>query len=177
MSAPSVPSTPDPDPHVLAASEPGTYSLGREPLTVTLRVPEERRGRLADLAAGSRPGSLRLVIEEIELRHPGGVYEVHLEPPADGTPGSRSPSFVGHVAVYGKVGDTPESTRTFDVTERAHALWGRGGPSAIQPIRVTIVPSERSDHDQAAAAQAPEGSLRFRRIALVERPPAAPPGR
>jgi hypothetical protein len=158
---------------VLATSEPGPYRLGREPLTVTLRVLEERRGRLADLAAGSRRGSLRLVIEGIELLRPGGVYEVHLEAPAGGTLDSRSPSFVGHVAVYGRVGETPESTRTFDVTERIRALWGRGGAAAIGPIRVAFVPSERNDRDEAASSQAPEVSLRFGRIALVERPPAS----
>jgi hypothetical protein len=160
---------------VLATSEPGPFQLGREPLTVTLRVPEGSRARLADLVSGSRPGSLRLFVEGIELLHPGGVFEVHLEAPEGGTPDSRSPSFLGHVAVYGHAGETPESTRTFDVTERLRALWGRGGPSAIGPLRVTFVPGERSDHDRAASSQAPEATLRFRRVALVERPPA--PGR
>ncbi len=149
----------------LAASEPGPYTLGREPLTVTLRLPEERRERLASLAAGTS-GSLRLFVEGIEMLHPGAVYEVHLEPSQGRTPGSTDPSFVGNVAIFGKAGEGRESTRSFDVTDRARALLGHGGPAA-GPIRVTFVPSDRAEGSQAGA---PEAFIRFRRVALVERP-------
>jgi hypothetical protein len=147
----------------LAMSEPGPYTLGHEPLSVTLRLPEDRRERLAAVAAGKQPGTLRLVVEGIEMLHPGAVYDVHLEPAAGRTPSSSEPSFLGHIAIYGKPGETPESSRGFDVTERARALWSRG-PAG--PIQILFVPSDRDE------ARAPEASLRFRRVALVERPPA-----
>ena len=166
MNAPAVPSSPETGAE-LAASEPGPYTLGREPLTVTLRVPEDRRERLAAIAAGSRPGSLRLVIEGIELLHPGAVHEVHLEPPEGRAPLSTDPSIVGHLALFGKPGEAPESTRTLDVTQRIRAL-----PAGAREIRVTFMPGDRGE---APASGFPEASLRFRRIALVERPPA-PPG-
>lgn len=149
----------------LAMSEPGPYTLSHEPLSVTLRLPEDRRERLAAVAAGKQPGKLRLVVEGIEMLHPGAVYDVHLEPAAGRTPGATEPSFLGHIAIYGKPGETPESSRGFDVTERARALWGRGSTG---PIRILFVPSGRGE----AATEAPDALLRFRRVALVERPSA-----
>jgi hypothetical protein len=159
MSSPSAPSA-------LATSEPGPYELGREPLTVVLRVPEESRARLADLARDlqqGRPGNLRLAVEGVEILRPGGVYEVHLEPPEGGSPGPSSPSFVGHIAIYSKAG-TRASTRTFDVTKRIRSL-PRDWPAAS--VRITFVPAERAG-EEAGPASGPV--LRFRRIALVERP-------
>lgn len=161
--SPSSASGPSKSSAELAMSEPGPYTLGHEPLSVTLRLPEDRRERLAAVATGQRPGTLRLVVEGIEILHPGAVYDVHLEPAAGRTPGSNEPSFLGHIAIYGKPGETPESSRGFDVTERARALWSRG---PAEPIRILFVPSDREE------AGAPEASLRFRRVALVERPPA-----
>lgn len=163
--SPSSASSPSGTSAELAASEPGPYTLGHEPLSVTLRLTENRRERLSAVAAGKRPGSLRLIVEGIEILHPGAVYEVHLEPAAGRTPGSTEPSFLGHIAIYGKPGETPESSRGFDVTERARALWSR---APIGPIRILFVPSDGEE----AAAGAPEAFLRFRRVALVERPPA-----
>lgn len=166
VSAPSAPSA-------LAASEPGPYELGREPLTVTLRIPEERRKRLTDLAGGSQEGRLRLLVEGIEILRPGGVYEVHLEAPEGRLPGSASPSFAGHVAIFGKTGETPASTRTFDVTERIRSLLReRSSASPIESFRVTFLPGEARDGEASGPATGPV--LRFRRVALVERPPAAP---
>lgn len=147
----------------LAMSEPGPYTLSHEPLSVTLRLPDDRQERLAAVATGKQPGTLRLIVEGIEILHPGAVYDVHLEPASGRTPGSTEPSFLGHIAIYGKPGATPESSRGFDVTERARALWSRGSTG---PIRVLFVPSDREE------AGAPEAFLRFRRVALVERPPA-----
>lgn len=165
-SSASGPSGPSGSNAELAMSEPGPYTLGHEPLSVTLRLPEDRRERLAAVATGKQPGKLRLVIEGIEILHPGAVYDVHLEPAAGRTPSSSEPSFLGHIAIYGKPGETPESSRGFDVTERARALWSRGPAGQIRILFVS------SDRDEAATAGAPEAFLRFRRVALVERPPA-----
>jgi len=153
-----------PIPSELAATEPGPYELGREPLTVTLRVPEDRRERLAELAGSGQPGRLRLVVEGIEILRPGGVYDVHLEPPEGSSPGPSSPSFVGHLAIYSKPGTRP-STRTFDVTGHLRSLL-RNRP-ATAALRVILVPAEESAGEEAGPPAGPV--LRFRRIALVER--------
>lgn len=156
--------SPSSAPSELAASEPGPYELGREALTLTLSVPEDRRERLAALAGGSRPGRVRLAVEGIETLRPGGVYEVHLAPPEDASPGAPAPSLVGHVAIYGKAGTRP-STRTFDVTGHLQALLrNRPDPASL---RVVFVPAESLEKEEAGTPPGPV--LRFRRVALVEK--------
>ena len=137
----------------LAASERGPYTLSREPLLVTLRLPEDRRERLT--------GSLRLVVEGIEIIHPGAVYEVHLEPTREKRPGAKDPSFLGHIAIYGKPGAPPETSPGFDVTERVRSLAGRD----TNELRVLFLPSEAEE----AAVEPAEPLLRIRRVVLVAR--------
>ena len=156
----------------LAASEAGPHELGPEPLTVTLAVPAAVRERLAALAAGARPGRLRLAIEDVELLRPGAVYQVHLEPAAGRTPDPGDPSFLGNLALYGR-SERP-STRTFDVTDRARALWAKGAPAG--PVRVAFVLAHAEEAKEAAAGGP---FLRFRRVVLAgdtEHPPSPSDG-
>ncbi|HEV7667541.1 MAG TPA: hypothetical protein VGS22_03390 [Thermoanaerobaculia bacterium] len=142
----------------LAVSDPGPYALGAEPLSVLVKVSAEARRPLAEAASGS--DKILLVIERIEMLRPGATYEVYLDPPEErvADPGDRS--YLGQISLFGKVGVTPPSDRSFEVGKWLRARRDLG--AALDSFRVLIVPGD--ERKPGAGAAGP--SLRFREISL-----------
>jgi hypothetical protein len=141
----------------LAASEKAARSLGNEPVTVAVRLPES--------VAGNASRRLRVVVEGLELVHPGAVYEVYLNLPEGRKPDPEGPYFLGHLALYGQpVGGEPDGRRSFDLTDKLAALRESGDWTG--EVELTFV---RGNPEQAQARAAPAEFIRFSHISVVER--------
>jgi hypothetical protein len=131
------------------------------PSSVALELPAPGRERLAALAddRGGEEG-WRLVIEDVEMLRLGAAYEVYLEPPEGDDPDPGDPSYLGNLAVFGRLGETPPSSRSFDVGERLKELAEAGMEGA--ELRLLFVPGDGGDtQDEGGPA------LRFGRAAIV----------
>lgn len=143
---------------VLAASDSKARVLGVETLSVPLSITASARTQLATAER------VVLVIEGIELLELGGSFEVFLDPPETGAFDRSNEAYVGELAVFGKKGETPESTRTLDVTSRLRALgWSERLDDRSHPLRIVF----RSDASANEGASAP--ALRVKRLTLEVR--------
>jgi hypothetical protein len=155
--------TPEQPAGALTASQDVEIRLGNAPVTLTLPAPSEERVA----AVTSRDGHLRLVIEGIQVLHPGAVYQVYLNLPPGKESDPQGPYFVGNLSLYTEPGQTPDITRTFDVTEQVKALRRAGEWKG--PVRVTYVRErlDRLGHEPSAGG--PQVFLRFTRVSIVAR--------
>ena len=143
---------------VLAASDSKARLLGVETLSVPLSITVSAR---AQIATAER---VVLVIEGIELLELGGTFEVFLDPPETAEFDRSNEAYVGELAVFGKKGETPESTRTLDVTARLRALGGSERlEDRTRPLRIVF----RSGASLDEGASAP--ALRVKRLTLEVR--------
>jgi hypothetical protein len=145
---------------VLTASPDAETRLGSSPVTLTLPSPPEERVA----AVAEQGGHLRLVIEGIQVLHPGAVYQVYLNLPPGKAPDPGGPYFVGNLSLYTEPGQTPDITRTYDVTEQVKALRRTGEWKG--PVRLTFV---RERLGQEPSASVPPAFLRFTRVSVVAR--------
>jgi tyrosinase len=156
------PPPPPPAPTTLAATEPGAVELGADATTVAVNVPEQ--SLVAETA-----GRLRVVIEEVELVHPGAVYEVYLNLPAGTEPDPESDYYVGHLAVFTGVHEGQDAVtgqRSFDVTDKVEALRASGDWTGR--VELTFVRGNPEEATEGLAAM-PETFLRFSHISVVRR--------
>jgi len=147
---------------ILAVSPAVETRLGSAPVTVSLPAPQEER-----LAAATAQGRhLRLVIEGLQVLHPGAVYQVYLDLPAGKAPDPASPYFVGNLSLYTEPGQTGDIRRTYDVTQQVKALRKRGEWKG--DVRVTFVRERLGEEGHAGTAGEPPAFLRFTRVSIVE---------
>lgn len=151
---------------VLAASAPSGFTLGRDAVKVAVPIKANLRERVTALSAAAKPEQLRLVVEGLSLVDHGGVFEVYLNLPAGQKPDPASPSFIGHLALFGHPGHGEEASRSFDVTDEIRELKQRG--EWKDQAELTFVLSGR-DEPQAAAAAAPTQFIRFKKVSLITR--------
>jgi tyrosinase len=151
---------------MLAASAPSGFTLGNDPVKVAVPIKANQRERVTALSAVDKPEQLRLVVEGLSLVGKGGVFEVYLNLPAGQTPDPKSPSFIGHLALFGHTGHGEESSRSFDVTDEVRELKQRG--EWKDQAELTFVLSGR-DEVQALGAAAPSQSIKFKRVSLITR--------
>ncbi len=139
------------------ASLQGSFDLGPEPLSVSLKLADAWR-------APATSERVSLVIDGIEMLRPGASFEVYLDPPESEALDSRHVSYVGEIAIFGKPGETPPSSRSLDVTMRVRALNEHRRLDPTQPpLRVVFRSSALGLEAEAAPA------LRFRKLTLEVR--------
>jgi hypothetical protein len=152
----------DSGPGGLAASAPGAYDLGSQPVTVEIPLPPDASQRIASPPPGKH---LRLVIEGLKQVQPGAIYEVYLNLPEGQRPDPNGPHHLGNLALYTDPENTPEMSRGFDITDTVKALRARGQWKG-GPLKLTFVRERLGTQPEAAESGA---FLRFKRVAIVER--------
>jgi hypothetical protein len=130
------------------------------PSSVELELPASGRERLAAMASGAGAEGWRLVIEDVEMLRLGATYEVYLEPPEGDPPDPGDASYLGNLAVFGSVAETPPSSRTFAVGERLKELAEAGMEGAA--LRLLFVPGDGGDTEDDGGP-----ALRFGRASIV----------
>ena len=163
--APTPPPTP---PKILAATAGAETRLGNAAVQVKVDLPAAVGQHMKSFAAAPpKPGHLRLVVEGIQVLHPGAVYQVYLNLKAGQKPDPAGPAFLGNISIFAEAEHSEPINRSFDLSRKAKALAAKG------EVQLTFV-RERLDQQAglaAAPAALPEPTefLRFTKVSIQER--------
>jgi hypothetical protein len=154
-------------PEVLAASPRAEVRLGNAPVRVSLALPASAESQVEARTARGE-GRLRLVIEGLQLLHPGAVYEVYLNLPAGQPPVPDNSARVGNLSLFTDPESSGEITRSFDITDRVKALRQRRQWSG--QVELTFVRENLAGPRGGPAAPPGSGDfLRFTRVSILAR--------
>jgi hypothetical protein len=170
--APATPATSPIAAKILAATAGAETRLGNAAVQVKVDLPAAVGQHMKSFAATPpKPGHLRLVVEGLQVVHPGAVYQVYLNLPAGQKPDPAGPSFLGNISIFAEAEHSEPINRSFDLSPKAKALAAKG------EVQLTFV-RERLDQPAGTPAAASAASatpaeptefLRFAKVSIQER--------
>jgi len=152
----------------LATTEEKAVDLGSARTSVKVPVPAEVGRQMLTLATAAAPKPLRVVLQGVELVHPGVFYQVYMNLPEGATPDPESAYFLGNLAIFGEVHEgTASGSRSFDVSDNVRALQEMGEWKG--EVSLTFVPGNADAIPATAAAELPATFIRIHSVAVIQR--------